>query len=574
MRDRARLAGKAYRKRLALAATLSLLAHAFVLALQFGIPGLGLPGLQLPWTSRRAQPIELNVVLAGPARSAPPVAAAEPEPPPPPIQAAPVETAPVETASIARPSTPLRVVEPRKQARGKKKTAAKSAPAQAASRKATPASRAGARLIAQDRREAFAVPPPGLDEPGKRSARMNEMSALPLPATESVEPPAHEITPLDIPTAPVDERAAQQAQARLEEENARRAAQALEARRQAEGAAQQQRRAEQLLAQEAARRAQELEEQQLEQQKLEQQKREQEQREQEQEQRLAQEMEARRQQQEAARQAALALQQQLAQHRLQEEKARRALELEARQREERQREERQREQLRLQQEAEARRLALEQESRRRAEDAERRRQAEELAARERAQAAARQQAQAAAAQREQERAAQNGGGADIAGLPVARTGADLAGRAPELARSQDALRIAPRLPSSSGAADQVRRRSAFGRIDQDVGLMMYVESWRVKIERNGRLNYRQALVESAYTEPIVAVSVRSDGSVEEIMIERSSGRPELDAAVRRIITLNARYAAFPPELARRFDVIELRHVWSFDDRLRLRETVR
>ena len=104
--------------------------------------------------------------------------------------------------------------------------------------------------------------------------------------------------------------------------------------------------------------------------------------------------------------------------------------------------------------------------------------------------------------------------------------------------------------------------------------MMYVESWRLKIERNGRLNYRQSLAEGAYTEPIVTVAVRSDGSIEDIVFHRGSGRPELDEAVRRIVRLNARYAAFPPELARRFDVIEIRRVWNFDDKLRLLEEVR
>jgi outer membrane biosynthesis protein TonB len=69
---------------------------------------------------------------------------------------------------------------------------------------------------------------------------------------------------------------------------------------------------------------------------------------------------------------------------------------------------------------------------------------------------------------------------------------------------------------------------------------------------------------------LVTVAIRSDGSLEDVHIHRSSGR-ELDGAVRRIAMLHAPYSAFPPELARQFDVIEIRRVWLFEDTLRLRE---
>ena len=107
-----------------------------------------------------------------------------------------------------------------------------------------------------------------------------------------------------------------------------------------------------------------------------------------------------------------------------------------------------------------------------------------------------------------------------------------------------------------------------------LGLMMYVESWRLKIERNGNLNYPQSSIDKAHGDPVVTVAIRSDGSVENVVIHRSSGRPELDEAVRRIVRINARYSAFPPELARRYDVIEIRRAWNFDERLRIMEEVR
>lgn len=50
-------------------------------------------------------------------------------------------------------------------------------------------------------------------------------------------------------------------------------------------------------------------------------------------------------------------------------------------------------------------------------------------------------------------------------------------------------------------------------------------------------------------------------------------RRKLDDAIRRIIRLNERYSAFPPELARRYDVIEIRRMWNFDEQLRIIEEV-
>jgi TonB family protein len=67
------------------------------------------------------------------------------------------------------------------------------------------------------------------------------------------------------------------------------------------------------------------------------------------------------------------------------------------------------------------------------------------------------------------------------------------------------------------------------------------------------------------------VALRSDGSVEDITVIRSSGRADMDEAVRRIVLVNARYAAFPPEIAARYDVIAIRRIWKFDTSLQLAE---
>jgi TonB family protein len=72
-----------------------------------------------------------------------------------------------------------------------------------------------------------------------------------------------------------------------------------------------------------------------------------------------------------------------------------------------------------------------------------------------------------------------------------------------------------------------------------------------------------------HTDPMVTVAIRSDGSVESVTFVRSSGEAAIDEAIRRIVHSQEHYQAFPPGLAREFDVIEIRRTWHFDMAIRL-----
>ncbi len=247
----------------------------------------------------------------------------------------------------------------------------------------------------------------------------------------------------------------------------------------------------------------------------------------------------------------------------------RALELEAKRQEEAKREE----------EAKAARRAMEIEALRqeaaRQRELEEKKQAEERAARERAERLAAE----IAASRTPLPAREPGRSADATTAPGNLSGRDLAAKALEQARTPGALRTEPQGPRAFPAspptgADSSRRRSVLGGRERDVGLRMYVESWRWKIERYGNLNYAFRERDRATENPVVTVAIRRDGSVEHVHIHRSSGQRDLDEAVRRIVELNAPYSAFPPDLARAYDVIEIRRVWLFSETLRILEELR
>ena len=128
-------------------------------------------------------------------------------------------------------------------------------------------------------------------------------------------------------------------------------------------------------------------------------------------------------------------------------------------------------------------------------------------------------------------------------------------------------------PADRPPVEEARRGSVFG-TPGDIGLAMYVEAWKSKIERNSVFNFPSVARTRAHNDPVVTVSLHRDGSVDAVFIQRSSGVRELDEAVIRMVKLYAPYAAFPPDIARRFDVIEIRRVWFFRNELKIGEELR
>ncbi|MES2107050.1 MAG: TonB C-terminal domain-containing protein [Pseudomonadota bacterium] len=611
------------RARLAIGIVLSILVHAFILSLQFGIPGLALPGLELPWEKRRAQAPELTVQLTDvtpPAQQAEPL----PVPLPPPSELPPLPKPATEGFTLLAPVKPPEPVPATPtQAKAKPVAAIKKAGKPkpplpvplAAEAVATPPD-VITRLDSSD--DKFVVPVRNPEDPEKPAANNADKAASLAQAAEpqvaevAASKPAEDLS-LQKQAAEAEAKHLQEVEERKLADDAKQKADALAARKQEELRQEElkQARAQEMLAQ--ANRQQENEAR--EKQKAEQ---------------LASDAAQLASRQAARQAAALALQkqqealqlqaQERARQQAEADKARellkiqqareeiaKAQQLEVQRQEEQKRQEQQKQQamqLAQQQERELQeRQAAELQVSKQAEEAARQqalaqaqarqKQQDELAARQRADELARQQAEAASAaaqQRARELAAQtaaansaNSANAGNAGnvdgkpaqgfvLPKSLLGSDLASRALDQAKKLDLLRGNPpvrRLEDDSKG----RRRSIFGSIKEDVPLRMYVESWRQKIERNGNLNYSQIAKDKARGDPVVTVVIRSDGSVEEIIFNRSSGRADIDEAVRRIVRVNARYSAFPPNIAERYDVIEIRRIWNFDETLKIMEEV-
>jgi TonB family protein len=122
------------------------------------------------------------------------------------------------------------------------------------------------------------------------------------------------------------------------------------------------------------------------------------------------------------------------------------------------------------------------------------------------------------------------------------------------------------LPQSLSTA---RRARLWGRVDSNLELVRYAEAWALKIQLNTPVETVREVVRRPHTQPVVTVAIRSDGSVESVSFVRSSSVAEVDEAVRRIVQSHAHYPVFPPELARDYDVVEIRRTWHFDTAVRL-----
>lgn len=115
----------------------------------------------------------------------------------------------------------------------------------------------------------------------------------------------------------------------------------------------------------------------------------------------------------------------------------------------------------------------------------------------------------------------------------------------------------------------LRRGWLFGRADPNADLVQYAEAMGRKIELNMTFDMVREAVKQPHAKPIVTVAVRADGSVEKVTFEVSSGVAAIDEAIRKVVASQAPYPAFPPAIARQYDVIEIRRTWIFDTAIRL-----
>lgn len=508
--------------RLSTALVISAVIHAGLLSITLGGQTFGLPALKFPWQERRLHANDLQVLLLPP-RPSPAEATLPPAPDP---LATSAENANPVLAPLERPTVAPPMV------------------STAAPPPAIGNSKAPAILIPPPPPAPAPVPAP-VTPAGKQSDNTPPIAPAAMPTSAPANATVRNI-PVQEREAPVPDNASDASQKQLEKV-AQEHALEMAKLEQEKLAAERLRQAE--LMADAQREAARKEQQQQEAARLEQERAEAARNE------IARQEQARQAQLEAARQEQLRAEQARLEERARQEAARQAQEraeaarLEAARKAEAQREEQAKHaQLeaarRAQQLEEARQNAMKQE-------AARQEAAKQEAARQ--EQLKREQAQLEKAKQEAEREER-----------LRAIGRQLN---EEAAQRDAALKNPSRslLPTVSG----LRRGWLFGRTDPNADLVLYAEAMSKKFELNMAFDMVREVVKQRHVPPMVTVAIRADGSVEKVTFVVSSGVPAIDDAIRNVVARHAPYGAFPPNLARQYDVIEIRRTWIFDTAIRL-----
>ncbi len=131
-------------------------------------------------------------------------------------------------------------------------------------------------------------------------------------------------------------------------------------------------------------------------------------------------------------------------------------------------------------------------------------------------------------------------------------------------RSLEIARLEAQINKDFSAYQKLPKRTFIGARTQEYRYAQYVEDWRVKVERIGNMNYpAQARQQKIFGQLRMTVSIRADGSVESVEINKSSGQRLLDAAAIRIVKLAAPYAPFPVNIRKDTDILSIVRTWTF-----------
>jgi protein TonB len=114
------------------------------------------------------------------------------------------------------------------------------------------------------------------------------------------------------------------------------------------------------------------------------------------------------------------------------------------------------------------------------------------------------------------------------------------------------------------AYQKLPRRKFIGARAEGVVYAEYVDKWRRRIEQVGTENFPdEARRKQIYGSLLLTVSIKADGSVEKVEIERSSGHRVLDSAATRIVDLAGPFSPFPDAIRAHYDVLSITRNWSF-----------
>ena len=131
-------------------------------------------------------------------------------------------------------------------------------------------------------------------------------------------------------------------------------------------------------------------------------------------------------------------------------------------------------------------------------------------------------------------------------------------------RTLETMRLEAQIAKNMDAYQKRPKRRFVGARAEEYRFARYIEAWRLKVEGIGNRNYPEAArAQKLYGNLLLTVGIRADGSVETVVVDRTSGQKVLDLAAIRIVEMGGPYARFPPDISRDTDILYITRTWSF-----------
>lgn len=130
-------------------------------------------------------------------------------------------------------------------------------------------------------------------------------------------------------------------------------------------------------------------------------------------------------------------------------------------------------------------------------------------------------------------------------------------------RSLAMLNLQAQIARQTQTYQERPRKRFIGANAREYRFAQYEEDWRAKIERVGTVNYPAEARGKLYGTLRLTVTIRPDGSVESIDLDRSSGLKILDQAAFRIVQMAGPFAAFPESIRKDTDLLVITRTWFF-----------
>jgi len=138
-------------------------------------------------------------------------------------------------------------------------------------------------------------------------------------------------------------------------------------------------------------------------------------------------------------------------------------------------------------------------------------------------------------------------------------------RAAQLIRETQPNTLAAEIDDELRSQQSDEKSESINPTTRESVLAGYLVGWRRRVERVGTANFPTDFLRERSIDgrPVLEVAIGSDGTLEDIVVRRSSGDKTLDDAALDILRLAAPFEPLPAEILAEYNVLRFAYEWDF-----------